>query len=151
MTRLTHDASPHGLAVTGPDGGDLLGQIDSDGTPRDAPTAAHAPRSVELVPPGRQLVGEPLPVPGRRACPHRPAVEKGVLDVEARGPSAPALHRTGQVGHVVHVAAETGGAHQRAVPTGQAALSHLVPAGVVDVPVEPVSYTHLTLPTKRIV
>ena len=105
---------------------------------RPQPDAA---RGVELVPPRRQLVGEPLAVARRGGGPHGAAVQVGVVEIEARGPGALAPDLAGQVGGVGHVAAEAGRADQGAVPTGQAALGHLVPAGVVEVAAEQLGQT----------
>ena len=120
-------------SVAAPDGRRLLGEVDPDGAPGDAPPAADAARGVELVPPGRELVGQPLAVARGRGGPHRPAVQVRVVEVEARGPGALAADLAGQSRRVAHVAAEAGRADERAVPAGQAPLGHLVPAGVFEV------------------
>ena len=70
------------------DGRRLLGEVDAHRAPGDAAAAADAARRVELVPPGRQLVGEPLPVARRGGGAHRPAVQVRVVEVEARRPGA---------------------------------------------------------------
>ena len=74
---------PAAGAVGRPDGGGLLGEVDADRAPGDAPATTDAPRLAELVPPGRQLVGEPLPVAGLGGRPHRAAVDVRVVEVEA--------------------------------------------------------------------
>src|ERR1035437_6045757 len=61
----------------------LLGDVDPDGAPRDATPAAHAARAAELVDPGGELVGHPLPVAGARGRAHGAAVDVGVVDGEA--------------------------------------------------------------------
>ena len=63
-------------------------------------------------------------------------MQVGVVEIEARCPRAPTLDLASQVGGVGHVAAEAGRADQGAVPAGQAAVSHLVPAGVVEIAAE---------------
>ena len=89
---------PLGRRADGPspscaDGRGLLGQVDADRAPGDAAAAADAARGVELVPPGRQLVGQPLPVARRGRGPHRPTVQVGVVEVEARRPGPLAADR----------------------------------------------------------
>ena len=76
---------------------DLLGEIDPGRAPGDAASAADAARLAELVPPGRELVGEPLPVAGTgvatdaaRAVERRvPEGEAGVPPLHPLGPRSP--------------------------------------------------------------
>ena len=89
---VRHGASPGDVAddrtapSLRPDGGRLLGEVDADRTPGDAPAAPHAARGIELVPPGRELVGEPLAVARGGGGADRAAVEVRVVEVEARRP-----------------------------------------------------------------
>src|SRR5579884_4250934 len=123
----------------GPDGPYLFGDVDPDRTPRDAAAAPDAARDSELVDPTGQLVRHPLPVPGPGGGPHRMGPHPGEVEGEARIPRAPAFGVfTGEVGHVLHRAAETGRADQRAVGAGQTPLRHVVPAGMFGVGVEEV-------------
>ena len=75
------------------DGGRLLGEVDPHRAPGDAAAAADATRGVELVPPGRQLVGQPLAVARRGSGPDWSSVQVGVVEIEARGPGPPPLDR----------------------------------------------------------
>ncbi len=105
-----------------------------DGAPGDAPTAAHAPGRTELVPPGRELVGEPLAV---AVLDLRPEVGIAGHAAEALAEAAVpgALGRaldTVEVRGDRHARAEAGGADERAVRAGQAALRDLGPARVIE-------------------
>src|SRR5690606_581546 len=55
----------------------LLGDVDSGGAPGDTAPAPHTAGTAELIVPGAQFVGEPVPVPGRAGLPHHPAVNVG--------------------------------------------------------------------------
>src|SRR3989440_12003093 len=103
--------------------GGLLGDVDADRAPGDAPAAAHAARLAELVVPGAELVGQPLPVPAAGGGAYRAAVQVREVQVEAGVPAQPTLRvLTGHVGDVLDGGAEAGRADQRAVAAGQAAL-----------------------------
>ena len=41
----------------------FLGDVDSSGAPGDTPSTAHASGAAELIVPGAELVGDPVPVP----------------------------------------------------------------------------------------
>jgi hypothetical protein len=41
----------------------FLGDVDSGGAPGDTPSTAHASGAAELIVPGAELVGDPVPVP----------------------------------------------------------------------------------------
>ena len=69
----------------------LLGDVDGDRAPGDAAPAADAARGAELVDPGRELVGHPLPVARARRAPDAAAVDVGVVEREAGVPHALAL------------------------------------------------------------
>src|SRR3954468_5075100 len=87
----------------------LLGDVDTDRAPDDAPPAPHTTRLAELVVPGAELVGEPLPVPAARRAPYRSAVQVREVQVEAGVPGLPAFgHVAGQVGGVLDARAEAG-------------------------------------------
>src|SRR5580765_5620436 len=60
--------------------------VDAGWAPCDAATAADAPGGTELVDPRGELVCHPLPVARLRRTSDRPAVEVGVLGVEAGVP-----------------------------------------------------------------
>src|SRR5919202_5134321 len=123
-----------GAHVGGADGRRLLGDVDRHRAPGDAAPAAHAARRAELVDPGGQLVGHPLAVAGTAAGADAAAVDVGVLEVEAGVPAPGALGLLArEVGDVVDAVAEARGADQRAVAAGQAAVGHLLPAGVLEV------------------
>ena len=64
----------------------LRGDVDSHRTPGDAPAASDTARCVELVVPGGELVGHPLPVAARRAHPMGSAMHHRELEVEAGVP-----------------------------------------------------------------
>src|SRR5579871_5979080 len=95
--------------ITLPNHPDLFRNIDSHRTPGNAAAAADAARCAELIDPGGQLVGHPLPVPRERGRPHDAAVNIRVLCREARVPSAPALAViAGQIVNLLDRAAKTG-------------------------------------------
>src|SRR5690606_20921430 len=99
----------------------LLGDVDSGGAPGDTAPAPHTAGTAELIVPGAQFVGEPVPVPGRAGLPHHPAVNVGEVELEAGRPLHPPFGvGAGQIGGVGHAGAETGGAHHGAVAAGQA-------------------------------
>src|SRR4029078_5540067 len=94
--------------------------------------AADAPGGAELVDPGGELVGHPLPVPRRRGTTDRAAVQVGVLEVEAGVPDPLLGHLgAGEVGDVLHVGAEAGGADHRAVGAGEGTAGELLPTRAV--------------------
>src|SRR5262249_24403365 len=64
---------------------DLLGDVDADRAPHDAPPASDAAGAAELVVPGPQLVGEPMPVPAVGGGADRAAVQVGEGQVAAGG------------------------------------------------------------------
>ena len=77
------------LAVGRADHRDLLGHVDPHRAPRDAAAAADAPARPELVDPRRELVREPLAVPGAvRRTRTSPNVMWRELLAEAAGPLA---------------------------------------------------------------
>ena len=119
--------------VAARDGRYFLGEVDADGAPRDAPPAPDAARRAELVPPGRQLVSQPLAVSRGGRGTYRPPVQVGVVEVEARRPGSLARDLAGQCRRVTDVAAEAGGADQGAIPAGEAPVCHLVPSWVLEV------------------
>src|SRR5439155_26958976 len=92
-----------------PQGRDLLGDVDPHGAPHDAPPASDTAGAAELVVPGAQLVGEPLPVPAAGGGPDRAAVDVGEDQVEAGGPVLPPLRMVAtEVRDIRHGAAEAG-------------------------------------------
>src|SRR5579872_6415722 len=102
--------------ITLPNPPDLFGDIDSHRTPGNAAAATDAARCAELIDPGGQLVGHPLPVPGERGRPHNTPVNIRVLGGEARVPAAPALAViAGQIGNLLDGAAKTGRTYHRAI------------------------------------
>ena len=54
--------------------GHLLGDVDAGRAPRDAPSTSDAPGAAELVVPGAELVGQPVPVSGLSRVTHRSLV-----------------------------------------------------------------------------
>src|SRR5512133_389946 len=72
--------------VVGADRCRLLGDVDGHRAPCDAAPAADAARGAELVDPGRELVGHPLPVARAPGLAHAAAVHVGVPEREARVP-----------------------------------------------------------------
>src|SRR5689334_524631 len=127
-------------SVARADGGQLLGHVDPDRAPRDAPPAADAPGAAELVVPGAELVRQPLTVTGARGRPYRAAVDVRVVDREAGVPASHALGVIpGHVGHVLDARAEARRADERAVAAGEAARSDLVPPLVPEIPGEEVA------------
>ena len=73
---------------------ELGADIDADRAPRDAAAAADAARRPELVPPGRELVGEPLPVAVLVPRPEAAAGDLGEPVGEARVPGPDRARRT---------------------------------------------------------
>src|SRR5690348_8288026 len=110
------------LAVSRPDGRDLLGHVDTDRAPRDAPPAADAAGNIELVVPRGELVREPLPVAPAGARPEVAAVDLCELRIEAAIPTSDSLGiLQAQVGHILHTRAKTGWADERAIRAREAA------------------------------
>src|SRR5437870_3323602 len=113
--------APLTLAVRRPDGRDLLGHVDADRAPGDAAPATDTARDIELVKPGGELVGEPLPVAAPDARPEVTAMYPGELGIEAAIPPADALRVfQAQVSDVFHAGAKAGWTDERAVGAGQA-------------------------------
>src|SRR5690242_19366268 len=108
---------------------DLFGDVDAHRAPHDAPPAADAARAAELVVPGAQLVGEPLPVPAAGGVADRAAVDVGEVQVEAGGPVLPPLRMVAaEVGDVLHRRTEAGWTGERAVTAAQAPGCDFLPA-----------------------
>ena len=117
-----------------PDGRDLLREIDRHRTPRDASAAAHASGRPELVVPGGELVGQPLPVARLRGRAHAPPVDMGEVHGETRIPRSPPLGViAGEIRRVLDGAAETGRTGHRAVGAGQTSRRHFVPTRVLEI------------------
>src|SRR5215475_3355929 len=115
----------------------LFGDVNSHRAPCDAPPAADASRSSELVYPRRQFVRHPLPVARPRRRAHAAAVNVGEIHREARIPPAPSLGMFArQIRHVFHSRAETGRADHRTVGAGQTARGDIVPAWMLVVAIE---------------
>src|SRR5215471_16858710 len=113
---------------------DLFGDVDPDGAPRDAPPAPRAAAGVELVPPGGELVADPLPVAAPGGVANAAAVQVRVLKREAGIPGPPPFRvLSRQIADVLDIRAEAGGADQGAVGAGQAPLGDVVPAGILPV------------------
>src|SRR6478752_8499229 len=72
--------------VAGADRCRFLCDVDGDRAPSDAPSAADATGGAELVDPGRELVGHPLPVARAPPPTYAAAVRVGVLEGEAGVP-----------------------------------------------------------------
>src|SRR3954451_17367697 len=115
------------------DGCQLLGDVDPDRAPGDAPTAADAAGAPELVEPRPELVGEPLAVARVPRGADAAAVDVRVVDRVARVPFAGPLGVPGQVGVVLDAGAEARRAHERAVAAGEAPRCDLVPAVVLEI------------------
>src|SRR6188472_3398221 len=95
---------PH---VAGADRSRLLCDVDGDRAPSDAPSAADATGAAELVDPGRELVGHPLPVARAPAPTYAAPVRVGVLEGEAGIPQPRVLGLSArEVRGVLHGAAE---------------------------------------------
>src|SRR5208337_1066777 len=106
----------------------FLGDVDAGGAPGDAPPAADTARHVELVVPGAQLVGQPMPVPRCTGLAHTAAVDVGEIELVAGRPVLPALGvLTGQIADVFGAGAVAGRAYHRAVAARQAAAGDLLP------------------------
>ncbi len=86
-----HPRSCLGLLASSGEAGRFRRDVDADRAPGDAPAAADAAGTAELVVPGAELVTEPLPVPARPRLPHAPAVHVGEVQLEAGRPALPAL------------------------------------------------------------
>ena len=103
----------------GSDAGDdreLLADVDADRAPGDAPAAADAAARPELVPPGRELVGQPLAVAVLAVRPERAAGDLGEAVGEARVPGPlGGRGRAVEVGPLDDARAEAGRADERAV------------------------------------
>ena len=90
-------------------GAHLLGDVDADRAPGDAAAAADAAGRVELVPPGRELVGHPLAIARLRRGADAAAVDVGEIHGEAGVPAPRALGaRAGEVARVLDRRAEAG-------------------------------------------
>src|SRR5512139_3742261 len=115
----------------------LFGEVDACRTPRDAATAADTAGHAELLRPGRELVREPLAVARPDRGPDASAVDVGEIRGEARVPTpGPHRLRSREIGRVFDGRAEAGRADHRAVPAGEAAARHVVPAGILVAPAE---------------
>ena len=91
------------------------------------------PAGVELIPPGAELVGHPLPVARASCRPNAAAVDVGMVEREARVPGAPAFGSLrGEVGDVLDRRAEARRAHHRAVAACEASFGYLVPARMLE-------------------
>lgn len=107
----------------------LLGDVDTDRAPHDAAPAADAPGAVELVVPGAEFMGGPLPVAAMRGVADRPRLQMGEIQVEAGLPAPPSLGVfTGEVRDVLGGGAEASRADHGAVSAGQTAGRDIVPA-----------------------
>src|SRR5215472_2283734 len=108
--------------------GRFLGDVDAHRAPGDAPAAANAARSAELIVPGAQLVGDPLAIAAGTRSPDTAAMQIGVVELEARRPVFPPLRvLAGEVAGVLGGRAVASRAHHRAVAAGQAPVGDLVP------------------------
>src|ERR1700758_3610333 len=107
----------------------FCGDVDTGGTPGDAPPAAYATRHTELVVPGAQFVRQPMPVARCAGLTDAATtVDVGEVELKTRRPVPPALGVvTGEVADVFGAGAKARWAHHRAVTAGQAATGHLVP------------------------
>src|SRR5579864_216662 len=115
----------------------FLSDVDSYGTPGNAPSAAYTSRSAELVDPRSQLVSHPLAIASFSGSANVAPVDVRKAQREARVPTAPALGlMTGHVGYVLYRGAKTGGTDHGAVGARQAASGDVVPAWVVEVLVQ---------------
>ena len=100
--------------------------------------AAHAAAAPELLPPGGQLVPQPMPVAAANGVPLRTGTRICELVRKARFP----LPRPGdglcgrQIGRIADRAAEAGGANHRAIAARQAAAGHVVPFRILDALIE---------------
>ncbi len=120
------------------DGVELVADVDPDRAPGDAAAAADAAGAPELVPPGRELVGEPLPVAILDPRPETPAGDGREARREAAVP-APLGERflAVEVGPLADARAEAGRADEGAVRAGEAAVGDLRPVRVVEVGEQP--------------
>src|ERR1700741_4987260 len=101
----------------------FCGDVNAGGTPGDAPPAAYATRHTELVVPGAQFVGQPMPI-ARCAglADAATTVDVGEIELETGRPVPPPLGVvTGQIADVFGAGAKARRAHHRAVAAGQAA------------------------------
>src|ERR1700739_1221821 len=106
----------------------FLCDINPCGAPRNTAPAAHAARAAELVMPGAQLVGQPVPVPRRPRLPDASLVHEREVELVTRRPVHPTLGvLAGEVGDVLDAGAEAGGAHHGAISTGQTPAGDLLP------------------------
>src|SRR3990170_1167191 len=97
-------------------------------TPHDAPATPDTARGSVLIPPPRQLVCDPLAVPGRRRSARRSAVHLGESWRETHVPQ-PDPSRLGSIwaGVVDRARAEARGTDHRAVAACQTTRRHVVP------------------------
>lgn len=106
----------------------LLGEIDPDRAPRDAPAAADAARLPELVVPRPELVGEPVPISRSDTRANDAGGEIRKLEREARVPPAPPFGVVArEVGHILDGRAEARRADHRAIGATKAALADIEP------------------------
>lgn len=84
--------------------------------------------------PGGELVGHPLAVSGPSGLARTAARHPGKIESETGIPATPALRVVaGQVGGVFDRGAETGGADEGAVGTGEASIGDFIPSGMLEI------------------
>ena len=108
---------------------ELVAHVDPDGAPRDAAPAADAAGHAELVPPGAELVRQPLAIAVLGAWPEVAAGHLGEPEVEAAVPGSlrDRLDPV-EIRDLRDAGAEAGRAHECAVGAGEAAFGDLRPA-----------------------
>src|SRR5262249_35304103 len=115
----------------------FFGDIDSDRTPGDAPSASHTSRRAELIEPRSQFVCHPLPVTRSCGRPDNTTMNVGEVRGKARIPAPPSFRVIArEIGNLLDSRAKTCRTHQRAVRAGQASGSDIVPAGILVIPVQ---------------
>src|SRR6185437_11735547 len=107
----------------------LCSDVNTGGAPRNTSPTADAARHAELIVPGAQFVGQPMPIARcARLANTAPAVNVGEVELETRRPVLPALGVfPGEITDVFGAGTKTRGAHHCAVAARQAAAGHLVP------------------------
>ena len=112
----------------------FFADIDSHRTPADTAPAAHTAAAVELVMPTAQLVCQPLAITSSRIGANGQAMD---IAMPLCKTGIPFTHMfaagTVQLRLLVLCMAKAGGTHHGAVAAGQAALRHLLPAGMLEI------------------
>src|SRR3989344_4984947 len=122
------------MRATSANGRSFLGNVDPDGTPRDAASAAYATAAAVLVMPAAELVRQPLAVARAGVGTDRNTVNVAVPLGETGIPLAHVQAVTAvERGLVRFAVAKTGRAYRGAIAAGETTLSHFFPAWMREI------------------